>query len=593
MRSAPQAAERRSRWWRPAVLLLLAAVLPACASIPTSGPVRADRGLRVDREDVAVPFIAEGPVRGATVTQVVQGFLRASADFRRDHEVARRYLTPRARQEWRPAAGTTVHDSGGGPVTVEETGDGVVVAGASEIAHIDAEGSFRRTAGSPEVTRTFRMERVDGQWRIDALEDGLLLSMLDVEQTFRQVSLYFLSPLRNSLVPDTVLVPELPGLSTKVVSRLLRGPTAGLRGSVETAFPQGTELEVQSVPVDAGLAIVALDAQARRADQLQREQMSAQIVWTLKQLGPEIDRIRITAAGEDLAVSGVAADQGRDSWLTYDPDGLAAGPSLYAVRDGQFGRFIEGSFQPVDGPAGTGAVPLATPAVSLDTNRVAAVSTDGTTLRVGRLAEDGSLDVVVSGGDLSQPSWDPDGNLWVVDRSTGRLLLLPGGAGPAQTVELPRLPGGTPTQVSVSRDGARIALITGAGRSARLVLGAVTGVEELDADVPAVARIAVVDPREVLPDLRGVQDVAWADATTLAVLGSRDELPPAPFLTSIDGFDIVDVVPEPELATVAAAPPDAQASPLVVGTTDGELLQYTSGRGWVSLGEGIDPTYPG
>ncbi len=56
----------RSRWWRPAVVLLLAAVLPACATIPTSGPVRADRDLRLEREDVAVPFIAEGPLPGAT-----------------------------------------------------------------------------------------------------------------------------------------------------------------------------------------------------------------------------------------------------------------------------------------------------------------------------------------------------------------------------------------------------------------------------------------------------------------------------------------------------------------------------------------------
>src|SRR3990170_229925 len=288
----------RGRRWRPGAALLLAGLLPACASIPTSGPVQEGRDLRVERQEAAVPFIAEGPVRGATAAQVVQGFLRANADFRRDHEVARSYLTPSARQEWRPTAVTTVHDGGGVPPTVEDTGDGTVVARTTEVARIDAEGSFRRTAGAPEVTRSFRMERVDGQWRIGALDDGLLLSVLDVEQTFRQVSLYFLSPSRNQLVPDTVLVPELPGLSTKVVSRLLSGPTAGLRGAVETAFPQGTELEVQSVPVDAGLAIVPLDAQARRADQLQREQMSAQIVWTLKQLGPEIDRIRITAAGE-------------------------------------------------------------------------------------------------------------------------------------------------------------------------------------------------------------------------------------------------------------------------------------------------------
>ena len=58
--------------------------------------------------------------------------------------------------------------------------------------------------------------------------------------------------------------------------------------------------------------------------------------------------------------------------------------------------------------------------MSLDTTELAAVSTDGTALRVGRIAADGTFPVVLTGGDLSQPSWDPLGNVWVVDRSTGR-----------------------------------------------------------------------------------------------------------------------------------------------------------------------------
>ena len=573
-------------------LVLLCAALAGCASIPTSGAVRQGQDLRVERPDDAVAFIADGPVEGATAAQVVQGFLAAGADFRNDHEVAREYLTDRAAQSWRPGVETVVHD-GGAPPVVEDQGDGSVVARATEVARIDAEGSYQRTAGLPEITRDFRVEQEDGEWRIAELDDGLLLSQLDVSQAYRQVSLYFLSPTRNSLVPDTVLVPELAGLSTKVVGRLLRGPTAALRGAVLTGFPQGTGLEVQSVPVSDGLATVPLTDEALSADQDAREQMSAQIVWTLKQLGSEIERVRITAGGDDLVVAGVAQDQARNSWLTYDPDGLGDSASVYAVRDGTVGRIIEGEFQPVVGPAGTGDPPLRSPAVSLDTTEVAAVSPDGRTLRVGRLAADGDLEVVLSGGDLSPPSWDPLGNLWVVDRSTDRVLLLPGGSGPAVQVVTPALPGGRPTAIAVSRDGARAALVAGRGRGARLVLGAVTGLEGLEPDATGTPRVAIEAVRQVLPGARAVRDVAWSNATTLTVLGSLDGSPVAPFTTSTDGYRIVAVEPETDLATVAAAPLSAESGPLVAGTADGQLVQYTSGRGWVPLGPGSDPAYPG
>lgn len=576
----------------PLLCALLCAALAGCASIPTSGAVRQGQDLRVERQDDAVAFIADGPVEGATAAQVVQGFLAAGADFRNDHEVAREYLTDRAAQSWRPGAGTVVHD-GGAPPVVEDQGDGSVVARATEVARIDDEGSYQRTPGLPEISRGFRVERQDGEWRIAELDDGLLLSQLDVSQAYRPVSLYFLSPTRNSLVPDTVLVPELAGLPTKVVGRLLRGPTAALRGAVLTGFPQGTNLEVQSVPVSDGLATVPLTEEALSADQDAREQMSAQIVWTLKQLGSEIERVRITAGGDDLVVAGVAQDQARNSWLTYDPDGLGSSASVYAVRDGVVGRIIEGAFQPVVGPAGTGDPPLRSPAVSLDTTEVAAVSPDGRTLRVGRLAADGDLEVVLTGEDLSPPSWDPLGNLWVVDRSTDRVLLLPGGSGPAVQVETPALPGGRPTAIAVSRDGARAALVAGRGQGARLVLGAVTGLEGLEPDATGTPRVAIESVREVLPGARAVRDVAWSNATTLTVLGSLDGSPVAPFTTSTDGYQIVTVEPETDLATVAAAPLSAESGPLVAGTSDGQLVQFTSGRGWVPLGAGSDPAYPG
>ncbi len=581
----------------PVVLAVLLALLTAgCAGVPTSGPVRKGGDLRLARPDVAVPFIATPPQPGATAEEVVRGFLRASADFRSDHRVARMHLAPSVRQTWRTSASTTVYDASQAPLSVVAAGATVTVRGA-EVARIDAEGSYRRTPSEVEVTRSFGMARVGGEWRIASLEDGLVLSLVDVQESFRQVSLYFLSPSLNTLVPDTVLLPELPGLSTRLVSRLLRGPTSDVRGGVVTAFPQGTGLEVQSVPVRDGLVTVRLDETALSADDDAREQMAAQIVWTLKQLGPEVARVRITAGGRDLVASGVAAEQPRDSWAAFDPNGLTGIPSVYVVRDGRVARIIETRFEPVAGAAGSGSIPLRSPAVSLDEGRVAAVSGDGRSVYVGRLAADAPLERVATGGDLGTPSWDPLGNLWSVDRAEGTISVLAAGATESVAVAVGRLPGGPVTQLALSRDGARAALVTGSGKSSRLLVATVRGVDQLGTEAPvagAVPAVSVESAREVLPDLRGVRDVAWADAQTLAVLGSRDGASAEPLYTSTDGYKVEDVQAEADLRALTAAPPvGTQISPLVVATADGQLQQFTSGRVWVRLGLGSDPAYPG
>lgn len=575
---------RSARWLSVAAALPL--LLGACAGIPTSGPVQRGADLRIEPENPGVPFIAEPPARGASARDVVLGFLRASADFRGDHEKARLYLSPDARQKWDPSVATTVYDSVEAPD--EAAPEGIVVH-AAQVGQIDAEGSFRRTPEGSTVERTFAMSRVDGEWRISRLEDGLLLSTVDVRETYRQVALYFLSPSRNTLVPDLVLVPQLPGLTTQLISRLLEGPTSSLRGAVGSAFPPGTDLDVQSVPVRDGLATVRLDDTALRANDTARGQMSAQIVWTLKQLGPEIARVRITAGGEDLVTSGVNAEQPRDSWGAFDPDVLAGDPSVYLVRDGAVGRIIDGDFGPVAGPAGGGDPAVRTPAVSLDGTRLAAVTADGTRLLTGRAAADAPFAEAASGGDLSRPSFDPLGNLWFADRATGVVWLLPAGGTAPVEVTLPKLPAGPPGRVAVSRDGSRVAMVVGSGTRARMVVGALAGVELVDGGSVDGGEVAVTAVREPLPDVRSVRDVVWADATTLVVLGSTDELPVAPTYVSTDGYRVRDVEAQARLESVAAAP---QASPLVGGTRD-RLWQFTDGRGWVPLGQGSDPAYPG
>jgi hypothetical protein len=578
------------------VLVGLTGVLvTGCAGIPTSGNVREGGDLRVQRADDGVPFIGQEPVPGASPANLVAGFLRSSADFQNDHEVGRLYLTAAARQRWRPQAGTVIYD---GVASAEEGPDGTVTVQATEFGRIDADGSFTRSPPQTTITREYRVEKSSGQWRIAQLPDGLMLSTADVVDTYRQLALYYLTPTGDTLVPDTVLIPEVSGLTTKLVSRLLRGPTARLRGAVTTAFPDGTALDVSSVPVRDGVATVRLDAAALRGtDDTAREQMSAQLVWTLRQL-PGVLYVRITAGGEDLAFSGVPAEQPRDSWLQYAPDRLPASPSSYVVLNGRVGRYPETEFKPVLGSGGSGDPALRSPAVSLDGRRLAAVSADGTTLLVGPMEAGATLQPRIKGlkgTDLSEPSFDPQNNLWVVDRGTGTVLYLADGAEQPQEVAVPRLPEGlAPTGIAVARDGARVALMAGTGKAARFLVAGVGRAETVDPNVPGGERVTLLSAHDPVPGLRGVRDVAWADATSLAVLGSLDEATLRPYYADVDGFDVSDVEPVPGAVTLAAAPPrQPQENPLLVGTSDGKLLQFTSGRAWQVIGPGADPAYPG
>jgi Lipoprotein LpqB beta-propeller domain/Sporulation and spore germination len=581
----------------PLLLPVLLAALAGCATIPTSGPVRAGGDLAVQPAEDRVAPIGQAPTKGASAENIVLGFLQSNADFVNDHEVARKYLTAAARQRWRPQTGTAVYDQVAAPLAVRSSVGGTDVAvNGSEVGRIDAEGSFARSAANRTVTRDFGLQRVDGEWRINRLDDGLLLPLTEVGETYRQLSLYFLGPSGDTLVPDTVLLPAVPGLTTKLIARLLRGPTASLRGAVKTAFPPGTGLEVSSVVVRDGLATVQLDSSALQVGDQAREQMSAQIIWTLKQL-PEVRRVRITAGGDSPLLPGVSEEVEHDPWPTYNPDDLPASPSAYVVNNkGQVGRYLNGSFEPVPGGGGAGVLNLRTPAVSLDASRLAAVSADGRTVYVGPLTRDGRLEARISGTDLSHPSWDPGNNLWVVDRATGKVWYLADGANQPRVVPVAPLGSGQrPVAVAVARDGARAVLVVGTGREARLLLMAVRRVETTDPAATGTEDVSLAAPRDPLPDLRSVRDVSWADANTLAVLGSRNGAPVVPFYLDTDGYDVLEGEPVPDPVTIAAASPprQAQENPLLVGTADGRLLQFTSGSGWQPVGPGADPAYPG
>ena len=105
---------------------------------------------------------------------------------------------------------------------------------------------------------------------------------------------------------------------------------------------------------------VDLDSTVLSATLADREALSAQLVWTLRQL-PDVSAVRITSGGVPLP--GVESEQRRDAWPEFSPDGPTVGDA-YLARDNRLVRLNAGALISVAGKLGDGSIPAADPALS-------------------------------------------------------------------------------------------------------------------------------------------------------------------------------------------------------------------------------------
>lgn len=582
-----------------------ASLLGGCASIPVAGPVQPGLEIRLDDpEPGSAPVIASPPRPGSDPVEILQGFLQASADFRGDHETARLFLDPATRRSWQPDAGTTVYSVAGDDYGIRRTysvaGEAVRLE-AEVVATIDEYGQYTPVPDQTLDT-VFTFTRVSGEWRIASVPPGLYLTPFEVSETYRQVELYFLSPDREIVVPNLVFVPVLPGLPTALVRRLLSGPTPRLEPAVTTAFPGGTDLAVSAVAVADGVASVDLNRVALQATGEVRDQMVAQLVWTLTQL-PEVESVQVTIDGSEAGPGSVPTEQTRENWASYDPNELLSTTAVYLVRDGQVGTLTGSEFVPLPGRLGRGEIALRWPAVSLDGSRIAGLNPDGNVLLAGRIEAEDDLVNRFAGVDLAPPAYGPEGLLWVLDRDpeNNSVWVLPP-SGEQTRVTLPVLGDSRVVAVRPSRDGIRVALVIDdpgepatdeeTASPSQAGPGQVVGDRLLVGVLrrgPGLAGLAVQNAQPVAPEIDTITDLAWADPARLLVLGAQDEGAPAPFAIDADGSSVEALVPTPGLTSIAAGP---EQLPVLAGTSEGEVVQY-SGRRWVPIGRGTEPAYPG
>jgi hypothetical protein len=550
--------------------------LPASltAQVPTTGPIQQGAQVNLDRKDQFIRVIARSPRDGMTPTQIVQGFLDASASFDGDHAVAREYLTGSANSRWRPGLQVSVYD---GAAIITSSGSSVTLT-ASQSGRIDDIGRYVVASPGQELRGSFQLVRDGTQWRIDRVPQGLLLSASDVDRAYRSFAVYFFNPSFSALVPDARMIPVLgPGQGTTLVRYLLDGPSDWLAPAVRTGFPDGVGLNIESVPIDGGVARVDLKSSVLLADDGTREALSQQLVWTLGQLS-DVTSVEITAGGQQLVVPGVSSPQPVDAWPKVNPDALPDNSSGYVARSGSVVRLGAATDRPVPGDAGSGAVSFLRFAIDRSSTAVAGIDADGTLWR-GAIAQDAPLLALTRGEALAAPVFDADGNIWVVNALTG--LTRVDRIGRRAEVDVAGLPAESSLLAAVpSRDGTRCALIVQQGVRTTLYVGVIVR-------STVGAPMAIADPIRVETRLTEAISVGWAGANSLLVIGSDGAESLQVFDLNLARGSIIGIGAPEAPVMVAAAP----GLPALVGAADGWIYEYV-GSNWRKRTSGTSPVYP-
>ncbi|MFI6293012.1 LpqB family beta-propeller domain-containing protein [Nonomuraea sp. NPDC050790] len=536
-----------------AAVLTLAFVLSCgCAVIPVGSPTAPEEVAGADLTKPFVRLIVSPPENDWTPQDVVKGMLAAMAAYPDDPTTLLQYMTQKARNAWRPVGPITVIDE----ADVKE-GNGLVKVTGNQIARI--EDDDRYVSDGRTFNGEYILKKESGGWRVDGLDNGLVMRAADVDRAYRPTLLYYLN---GAPAPDGLLVSDAvhlrlkPGetLAETIIERLLKGPSSALRGAVATALTGNVAVDTITATDDK--VVIGLSGAPALAD---TDGFKAQLRASLEKVtaAPTID---ITHNGEPY-ILGINADAAQ-SWYPS-----MKSPAYYTTGGAVHFTSTDGAGNAVNGEAGkpngyTGQ------ALSKDGDEVAAVGADG--IYVAPVNPAGKWARVMEGR-LTAPSWHRDGSLWAFEKSTGAVLRRDHRAAPTR-VAAPDLDGKDVTDLRISRDGVRVAAGVG-DREVRV--GAITGGS-------LGLMLGNFQPMLTVRQGESVKDIAWRDGEHLLVLVSGKA---GQTLMEIDVGDgeTTTVTSDKRLDSIAALGPQILAGTLDETTGgEAEILAFKDQQGWVT-----------
>ena len=542
----------RSRSRGLVVLATLLAV-SACAGIPSSGPVTKvadDGGLG----ESTVRYSPARPAEGASPQQIVRGYLDAMLAYPASSGTATAFLTPDAAKDWNPSVGVRVYSSIGlfGPTlgaaedgeTTDKTRNPVEIeTRLVEDARLDRQGHYRRRALPAEFT--YQLERVDGEWRIANPQAGLLVSRKFFDDYFRPFNIYNFDRPGRRLVPDPIHVLVGDQLATGLVTSLARGPAESRAGAVRTYVPPLESLR-PSVPVSGeGVADVEFSADFSAMSESAQNHLSAQIVWTLRQV-PDVTAVQLSGTATALSGSG-AGVQDITSWNGFGPSvtrghAYALSGNHVVQIDGDTIKRLSGSW----GKDARGAV-----SVGVSEDGIAGVLAGRNLVRI--TSRKGTDARTFAGSRFITPQWDDDGNAWLVDRQASRTRVRLVTGDEIRTLGTGSLAGLDVRTFALSPDGSRYAVTVRGFGGLSIRVGWVKRNTKDDI-------VGLGNPSLVYTPAGSPRSVTWSSGTDLSYL-AESQSGRQVYTTAIDGSSTSG-----GLSRGGALLPDVGASVFAVGT---------------------------
>ncbi|MGZ5403863.1 MAG: LpqB family beta-propeller domain-containing protein [Nocardioides sp.] len=447
---------RRVRTVLAGLLGCLAVATTGCVGIPQDGPIVDAETAVGTSEELGLYNDPPSPTPGAPPTDIVKGFLDAQTAIPLQTNTAKEFLTTEEAATWRPSQRTITYAGASFPEGSNRVS--VELDGANQI---DPRGSWLGPLPAEKQELGFTMARQDGEWRIDEAPDALVVPETWFSQAYRRVSLYYLDPTAEILVPEPVFVPRGDQLGSSLVDALLRGPFRRLADVQRSAIPPGLELDLSVSLTRDGIGEVNLIGGVSMPTDGDAALMVAQIARTLAQDTAYVG-FRVNLDGEPVTLAGGLSEFPMDQGDALDPAAPQATSLLFGLRDGRLVSGGPGDLVPVTGPMGAEDQGLRSVGVGLTGASVAGVSAAGSEVLLTEVrTADADVTEILSGAtDLLQPAWDHAGRLWLLNRTrTGARISVYDDETGLREVRFRGMTGETISRFLVSRDGSRLVAI--------------------------------------------------------------------------------------------------------------------------------------
>lgn len=494
-----------------AALLGVMLVLSGCSSIPSNSPVQSiDLDGGNSNPDGTVQFTPQGPQADASQREIVDGFIEAGIASQDDYKVAREFLDPKQAGIWKGSVRTLVY--GGQPSVLPGAKSDTFTVQLEIVAEIDDLGI--RTDVAPHTTRAVDMglEKLDGQWRISSLPDGIMLDQDRFTHVFAPQTLYFYDVTYAYAVPDVRWFPTRTGVAASIVEALLAGPAPYLENAVVSAFPTGSSLVRSSVPIESRRATVDLSSGTfLDSTELSRQQMQQQLELTLSGLAS----VRSVVMSDEQ--SEIKPGPKAPEFLVAEVN-----PSVPDTQIGVLDKslyYLKGkSSRLVGGIGNIAGYNPRLPAMSPLGNRYAFLN--GKRTELVAVDEEGRSSVVATGTDLVRPSMDAHGWTWTVDNSaTTSVLAVPADialSGKVRPITAAWLADADVSSLRVSRDGARVVIVSSKDGETRV---SVSGILR-DADG---SPRGFAPPKRIYPEVPATQALWNSDVSIIVSTTSATE----------------------------------------------------------------------